>query len=519
MWFSQAHSVFKAPPSSPVRQVFAYYCYNRGMRKETISAKLRADSAPGVSRHMTFDDVTALVENGEPERLELKKTTGTRSEAAKAICAMLNQDGGHVLFGFSPNGEAVGLNIGEGTIESVSEEMRRIDPGPPPNIDRIAVPGKGREVLVVSVTRGRDIPYRYKGHAYRRVGNTTVAMSSLEQNWLVLEDLHGRRRWETEVAEGWTIEDIDADRVRKVISMGIRENRIEDPNTEDVSDLLRGLSLLDGDAPLNAAAVLFGKTSRLKRDMPRCKLRLAWMPDAENTEYIDNRQYHGNAFELFDIATSYLHRMLPISSRMGDDMKRIDIPAYPPLAVREAMANALCHRDYSNLSGGSIHLAVYSDRLEIASPGPLHFGLVPEDLFASHESLAWNPLIANAFYLCGIIEEWGTGTLKMEKWAREIGLQKPEISDTGRSVKVCFWGNGTPQPAQAETYQLSESQRAVLDLLAQSELPLTLKEIHSALNLEIGDRQLRRVLAVLKKQGLAHPTGRTRATLWRHSRP
>lgn len=79
---------------------------------------------------------------------------------------------------------------------------------------------------------------------------------------------------------------------------------------------------------------------------------------------------------------------------------------YPPLATREALATALCHRDCTMI-GGSIGLAVYDDRLEVTSTGPLHFGLAPEDLFDSHESEPWNPLIARTFYRHGIIEEWG----------------------------------------------------------------------------------------------------------------
>ena len=77
-------------------------------------------------------------------------------------------------------------------------------------------------------------------------------------------------------------------------------------------------------------------------------------------------------------------------------MARIDEPLYPPLAIREALANALGRRDYA-LGGGSIGLAVYDNRLEVTSTGPLHFGLTPGDLFAPHESRPWNPLFARTW--------------------------------------------------------------------------------------------------------------------------
>ena len=115
--------------------------------------------------------------------------------------------------------------------------------------------------------------------------------------------------------------------------------------------------------------------------------------------------------------------------------RRAPIPA--SRHTREALANALCHRDYS-IGGGSVGIAVYDDRLEITSSGSLHFGLTPEKLFSPHESRPWNPLIARTFYRRGIIEEWGSGTLKMADLASSSGLPVPEIEDDGGAVTVRF---------------------------------------------------------------------------------
>ena len=82
-----------------------------------------------------------------------------------------------------------------------------------------------------------------------------------------------------------------------------------------------------------------------------------------------NRQFIGNAFTLLAIGDRFLRETLPIAGRFEQDrFERIDEPLYPPLATREALANALCHRDYS-IGGGSIGLAVYDDRLEVTSAG------------------------------------------------------------------------------------------------------------------------------------------------------
>ena len=139
-------------------------------------------------------------------------------------------------------------------------------------------------------------------------------------------------------------------------------------------------------------------------------------------EFLDNRQFNGNALTLLTNAERFLRETLPIAGRFEQDrFERIDEPLYPPLAAREALANALCHRDYS-IGGGSVGIAIYDDRLEVTSSGSLHFGLTPEKLFAPHESRPWNPLIARTFYRRGIIEEWGSGTLKMATLTGAAGV-------------------------------------------------------------------------------------------------
>ena len=154
--------------------------------------------------------------------------------------------------------------------------------------------------------------------------------------------------------------------------------------------MLRGLGLLRDDVLLRAAAVLFGDPQRLEIDMPQCLLRVARFRGNDRMEFLDKRQFNGNAFTLFGNAEKFLRDTLPIAGRFEQDrFERIDEPLYPPLATREAIANALCHRDYS-IGGGSVGIAVYDDRLEITSSGSLHFGLTPEMLFAPHESRPWN---------------------------------------------------------------------------------------------------------------------------------
>ena len=185
------------------------------------------------------------------------------------------------------------------------------------------------------------------------------------------------------------------------------------------------------------------------------------------------------------------------------------------MATREALVNTLCHRDYS-IGGGSVGVAIYDDRLEITSSGTLHFGLTPEKLFAPHESIPWNPLIADTSYRRGIIERWGRGTLRMAELIADAGLPKPEIEDGGGGgcVTVRFRHELSPvhiagigktgaggstnlvlerRPADG----LNELQRVVFQVLDRGNDPLALREIRVRLGTPASTRQVRRALARL----------------------
>ena len=107
----------------------------------------------------------------------------------KTVCAMLNQRGGHVLFGVSPEGKIEGQQVSDRTIEQLSAEIQNIESQVFPAVERVRVKGD-REVVVISVKPGTSKPYAYKGTEYRRIGNTTVEMSREEVKQMLLEEVH-----------------------------------------------------------------------------------------------------------------------------------------------------------------------------------------------------------------------------------------------------------------------------------------------------------------------------------------
>lgn len=461
---------------------------------------------------ISLAQVIAWAAAGESETLELKRTTGERRDATRTLCAMLNHRGGRVMFGVGPDHRVSGQDVSDHTLEEVAQELKAIDPPVYPSIERVPV-GDGREVLVVSVSAGPNRPYSYKGQGYRRVGSASQILSRNEYERMLLERVHGELRWENTAAAGWTVADLDVVEIRRTVEESIRRGRVEDPGTREPDRLLRGLGMVKDGALLRAAVVLFGRAERIEAELPQCLLRVAKFRGVDRTEFVDNRQFHGNAFELLVKAERFLRENLPVAGRIAPGLfERVDDPLYPPVALREALANAFCHRDYA-IGGGSVALAIYDDRLEVTSSGSLHFGLTAEALFSPHESLPWNPLMARVFYRRGIIESWGRGTIKMAELTASAGLPRPEIEDAGGCVTVRFRPSRYVPP-QRVGRDVTERQRLILAQLADAPGGLPVRRIAAVLGASEAPWTIQEDLATLKSLGLVRHAGWGRGARW-----
>ena len=460
---------------------------------------------------MNLDELRAVVAGGESDRLEFKASTGQRSDGAKTIAAMLNGQGGFVLFGVTDRGELRGQQVSTSTLEDLARELRKIDPLPLLEPERVSLP-TGHEVIVVSVPSRAGAAFTYDGRPFIRIGPTTVPMPQDEYGRRLIERAHPNDRWEIQPAVGIEVHDLDFDQIVFTVEESVRRLRLEDPGTRDPLELLRGFRLLVGDRPLNAAVALFGRADRLLPNYPQCRLRLARFRGADKTEFLDNRQETGNVLDLLVRAQRFLRDHLPVAGRIVPNLfERQDDPLYPPTALREALANALCHRDYA-IPGGSVAVAIYDDRLEITSTGGLPFGITPSDLVRPHASRPWNPLIADVLFRRGIIEQWGRGTLKILELSRAAGLMPPEFEVRGGEVVVRFYPQGYVPPSRISR-DLSPLQQELLAVLAELG-PSSLGAIAGALSRRVPTSTLQENLQLLRSFHLVQLDGWARGARW-----
>ncbi|MHB9038895.1 MAG: AlbA family DNA-binding domain-containing protein [Armatimonadota bacterium] len=147
---------------------------------------------------MNLSSLLELVKHGESEKIELKRTTGQRSEGAKAVCAMLNSSGGFVLFGVNDDGLLKGQQVTSKTLEDVAAELARIEPPAFPDIETVNLEN-GNSVLALRVSGGGG-PYTYDGRPYVRNGAATHRMPQQYYERLLLERMHASNRWQNQRA-------------------------------------------------------------------------------------------------------------------------------------------------------------------------------------------------------------------------------------------------------------------------------------------------------------------------------
>ena len=247
-------------------------------------------------------------------------------------------------------------------------------------------------------------------------------------DYLAVKELLRVGPFDAAVCPDARMDDLSADRIRRFVGIARRARGF--PLAEDTAPehVLQHLNLLNKGRPAHAAILLFGRTPQ--RFLISSEIKCAHFHGTEVRKPIPSYQvYKGTAFDLVDQAVDFV--LSKISLTVGTREHGTQAPVeyeIPPEVVREAIVNAVAHRDYT--SNGSVQVMLFSDRLEIWNPGTLPPSLTLEKLRHPHGSVPGNPLLAEPLYLTKYIERMGTGTGDMIRLCREAGLAEPEFSLT-----------------------------------------------------------------------------------------
>lgn len=466
---------------------------------------------------MNIEQLKNLINQSESVSLEFKSSTTQLKAAFETVCAFLNTKGGIVLLGVKNNGQLTGQDIKDATKQEIANEIRKIEPAAQIEIDYVSLESH-KQIIAIEVIKGNHPPYCYDGRPFERHQSSTVRMTQQRYEQLIVHRGHLNHAWEDQIAHNYNIDDLAHDEIRKTIKEGCDHNRIAfEVINYDIEHILRKLGLLSNGQPTNAAVVLFAKD--ITNRFTQCAIKLARFRGRDKLgDFIDNQWITGNAFQILRAAFDFISRHLPIAGYFEPDhLQRIDQPAVPPLALREALINAICHREYGNALSSTIMLAIYDDRLELWNAGELPPELQLEDLKITHNSHPRNKNISTVFYKRGWIESWGTGTLRMIGYCRDNNTPEPEFEQYSGGFSIIFRFkeamNSMVTPKTETQYHLSPRQKEIISILKQGqEMPAT--QIAALMQVPIPMRTLQYELNKLKQMGVLSSKGHARSFTW-----
>lgn len=457
---------------------------------------------------MTFVDINRWQGQSESQTLEFKTSVNV-SSIAEAVCGMLNAEGGVIAIGVENDGAIVGIENAEFQAEDLDRSIRkRISPMAPWSV--MNTEADGMAIILIDVPRGYRKPYVIDGKVFVRVGQANRPAIADDINRLIQHRIKSDQDWERQPAIGVSAVDFDTDEIEKMIRQSVEAGRF-DSSVTSTEDVLLRLNLVVDGRPIQAAVVAFG--SDLLPWYPQCSLRIARFKGVTKDEVVDQRKVSGHAFLLLDEATKFLAKQLPIRGTLHEgQLRREDKPLYPILALREALVNALCHRDYS-ISGGAVSVALFDDRLEIASTGSLPQGLSVADLKRDHFSQPRNPMLADIFYRRGLIELWGSGTQRIVRLCVESGCPEPQFEERAGEFVVRFLAPNY-LPSMPPGLDLTARQARILAMFKSNPIR-SLREIRESIDAGLSDSTIRGELNQLRDIGLVEAVGVGRGAVWR----
>ena len=388
---------------------------------------------------MTIEDVKTIIHGDETRTLEMKKTTGELKDGMRSVCAFLNTAGGWLFFGIAPTTlKILGQEVTDNTRKEIAREIAKLEPMIDLPIEYIDVPDRPDfQVIAIHVNAAGywSSPYTYDSKPYIRIESTTVVMPRDMFEDRLMRSKGNRYKWEDQVCEGITIADLEEQRIRGGVRLGVERGRMPASSLmETTESLVEKLKLTTADGKLkNAAAALFLRDTS---QFPQFLLRMARFRGTNKNEFFDNQRAYGNFFTLLDAGMAFFFKHLSISGKIVGFTReeKLEVPAE---ALREALTNALCHRLFHNTSS-SVGIAIYDDRIEIENSGHLPEELTTETIKQSHHSFPQNPTIADVLFKTTFLENWGSGVGRIMDACREANLPEPEYNQNASFVWVTF---------------------------------------------------------------------------------
>ncbi len=394
--------------------------------------------------------VADFLSEREGTRLDFKQNLSSMKRVLETVCSFLNTAGGTLVVGVEDQTRVV---LGLDDVEKQEEKLANaiasaIDPQPTVQLE-IAT-HEGRDLLLLRAAYAAG-PFFLKDKGKERGTFVRIGSNSLPASPEKVAELERARRmgaWDQEPMPGLTRADLDRQAIERWLDVA---------GERPTDAKLRGLGVLTEyggkPVPTRAGIILFGREQAIH--FPDAQIRCVQFRGADKSKpMVKSEDRDDTVLDGIEAAIRFIERNTDRIVRITGRTQREELDLYPRPAVREVLNNAVAHADYA-VEGASIFVALYSDRLEISSPGTWPPGFSRED-FESGVSLRRNKAISRVLMRLGVIEGYGSGYDRVIAACRDQGYPEPEWVENGPQIKVIL----RPHPASdMPAHSISDSPR------------------------------------------------------------
>lgn len=429
-------------------------------------------------------DLVELLRHPEGKTLEFKRELSSPDGVLKTLVAFANTAGGTLLLGVEDRtghvrGIAEPLDLEERLASLISD---RIHPRLLPEIE--ILPWRRTQVLALRIHPSPSRPHHLSPEGVERGVYVRVGSTNRRADRDLIEELRRFNRGESfdeQPMPGLDSEALDFLAASESFA-GVRRLARRDLRT------LRLLTDYQGrTVPTTGGVLLFGRERA--EHFPDAWIQAGRFGGRDKSRIVDRAEIRSHPVRAIEEAAAFVAKHALHGAEIGA-LRRKETWNLPPVAVREALINAVAHADYAQ-RGAPLRLAIYDDRLEVENPGLLPFGLTIEDLSLGVSKLR-NRVIGRVFHALGLVEQWGSGVQRMTSACLEMGLAPPRFEELANRFRVTLSMERVGLPS------LDERDRSILDALAAGQALVT-SEIAKIIGLT--PRATRTRLARLVEQG------------------
>ena len=420
------------------------------------------------------------------------------------ISGFANAQGGKIYIGCDDNGKVIGLSNSSKLLVDLPNKIRETL-GVVVGVNLLVKDGK--EYIEIDVP-AYPIGISCKGVYYYRSGSTRQVLTGP-----ALEAFLLRKRgatWDNLPLPAFSLADVDDGIVERFKQWAFKKGRIDKSVLDEPKDvLMQKLHLTSGDYLTNAAMLLFSKDP--EKWQLGAYVKIGFFETDADLLYQD--EVRGSILEQVDRLVELIYLKYMKAKITYEGVRRRERYFVPEEALREALLNALCHKQYQ--SGTPIQISVYDDRLYIANCGNLPENWTLTNLMSKHASVPYNPNIAYVFYLAGFIESWGRGVEKICAACEREGTPAPEYTINPGDIMIKFTAPADRiiRSKAVKTSDRATDQEQIILTLLREDPGYTVKQLSEKSG--VSNKSVAARLKSLKEKGLIERVGSDRKGYWK----